>query len=90
MTPDASANLKSILRTLQERYGQTVVEMKIQSNLLLETERSLRELQEDREISERLKLRLESQLETQSHQLSILEDRLELQSKELKTWKVLS
>jgi hypothetical protein len=90
VTPDASANLKSILRTLQERYGQTVVEMKIQSNLLLETERSLRELQEDREISERLKLRLESQLETQSHQLSILEDRLELQSKELKTWKVLS
>ena len=55
---------------------------------LLESEKKLREIQEEKEISDRSRLKLESQIETQQHQITILEEKSDLLSKELKTCQV--
>lgn len=73
---------------MQERLGKTVADLRIQSMKLLETEKTLREVQEEKEVTDRSRLRLESQIETQLHQISILEEKSELISKELKSWQV--
>lgn len=73
---------------MQERLGKTVADLRIQSMKLLETEKNLREVQEEKEVTDRSRLRLESQIETQLHQITILEDKTDLLSKEVKAWQV--
>ena len=55
---------------------------------LFETEKSLRELQQDKEIGERLRIKLESQAQSYDHQIAIWEERAEALTREAKVWQV--
>lgn len=55
---------------------------------LLESEKTIRELQQDKEIGDRLRFKLESQMEAANHQVSIWEDKVESLSRELRVWQV--
>jgi hypothetical protein len=55
---------------------------------LLEAERSLREVQQDKEIGDRLRMKLESQVETAQHQVLLAEEKVEAFVREVKVWQV--
>ena len=55
---------------------------------LFETEKSLRELQQDKDIGDRLRIKMETQTENFNHQITLLEERTETLSREIKVWQV--
>lgn len=85
---DASSHSRTLIRNLQERLAQTVADFRIQSMKLLDTEKTMRELQQDKEIGDRLRFKLESQMEAAHHQVSIWEDKVDSLTRELRVWQV--
>jgi hypothetical protein len=55
---------------------------------LQEAERSLREVQQDKEIGDRLRMKLESQMETAQHQVVLAEEKVQSLTREARVWQV--
>lgn len=87
-SPEESSNSRALVRGLQQKLGQVVADFRIQSMKLLETEKSLRELQQDKDIGDRLRIKMETQTENFNHQIALLEERAETLSREIKVWQV--
>jgi hypothetical protein len=87
---DEPSNSRTLIRGLQQKLGQVVADFRIQSMKLLETEKSLREIQQDKDIGDRLRTKLETQTENFNHQIALWEEKAETLSREIKVWQVSS
>jgi hypothetical protein len=62
------------VRNLQERNAGLVADLRLKTAAVASLEKEVREREEEVAVSNRAMLRLESSVETQSHEISILEE----------------
>lgn len=77
------SNSRALNRDLLQKLSQVTADFRIQSSKLMKTEKIVRELQEDKEIGDRLRTKVETQTENFDYQIALWEEKVEALNREI-------